>query len=563
MNDPNGLVISGPADNQTIHLYYQYNPEGLVAGNQHWGHATTKSFESYKWENHLPAIAPETGDNVGENAIFSGSAVIDSNNTSGFFNDTTEPENRIVAIYTLYTPDEQNQNVAYSTDGGYNYTKYESNPVLRNLGKYQTQFRDPKVFWDEAHSQWVMAVAHPQEYQVGFYTSPDLKTWNEASRFGPAGVLGYQYECPALFQAPYVGGPQDGETGWVLLISINPGAIQGGSSTQYMFGDWDGKTFTPNDTVARMADFGKDWYAAQTWDNVAEDKKPVVIGWASNWQYTQQVPTSPWRSALSLPREIALKWSGYNPLNNGYLMAMTPFSTNAIAGDELVQNGGSNSSNSSGDDDGNSDSDSSNSTSTSTSVSVSRNQTVSLTGDGAFEIRANLSLTADAFANVTQETRIEFLVHASANGSDSGSSGNSSSSSSSGNNNSNYLVIGYLAGEQGAVYVDRRFAGGSWADSNPFFTDRFSTHVQPLPSGNSDDDDNSNSDDESSDMKFSLHMIVDRSITELFINEGRASAAVLHYWEDEAMPSSLEVKLGDGKVQLESLSVKPLASAWS
>lgn len=514
MNDPNGLVISGKPGNQTVHLYYQYNPTGLVAGNQHWGHATSKSFESYQWENHSPAIAPANS----SEAIFSGSAVIDRNNTSGFFDNSTEPEDRIVAIYTHHTSTEQSQYVAYSTDGGYNYTKYEQNPVLRNLGRYQTQFRDPKVFWDEAHSQWVMAVAHPQEYQVGFYLSKDLKSWTEGSRFGPTGLLGFQYECPALFQAPFVGGPRDGEKGWVLLISINPGAPFGGSATQYMVGDWDGKTFTANDTAARLADFGKDWYAAQTWDNTDPSKPPVVIGWASNWQYTNVVPTSPWRSIMSVPREVTLQYADYNPLHSGYKMAMLPFNTTNVTASTLTDSGAG-------------------------AANKSGNQTIQLTGNGAFELDVSLTMTADAYKNATTTSYVEFFVRA----------GNSSSSTTA--KSDNYLRIGYLGGEQGGAYVDRRFAGGEWADSNPFFTDRFSTYVEPLY------EDASNK--TTSLRRYTLKALVDRSVSEVFVNGGLESVTVLHYWDDEAMPTSLDVKVGDDLIQIESLSVKALRSTWS
>ncbi|CAO1636961.1 unnamed protein product [Parajaminaea phylloscopi] len=512
MNDPNGLVVSGKPGNQTIHMYYQYNPTDLVAGNQHWGHATTKSFESYKWENHLPAIAPANS----SEAIFSGSAVIDRNNTSGFFDNSTEPEDRIVAIYTHHTSTEQSQYVAYSTDGGYNFTKYEQNPVLRNVGRYQTQFRDPKVFWDEAHSQWVMAVAHTQEYQIGFYVSKDLKEWSEASRFGPAGLLGFQYECPALFQAPYKGGPRDGEKGWVLLISINPGAPFGGSATQYMVGDWDGKTFTAHDSAARLADFGKDWYAAQTWDNTDPSDAPVIIGWASNWQYTNVVPTNPWRSVMSVPREVTLQYADYNPLHSGYKMAQLPFNTSRVVSRDLLTS----------------------------SSSSQKNTTVKLEGEGSFEIDLSVTMTADAYKNATTTSGVELLIHA----------GDDDASSSSKHTKKNVLRIGVFGGEGGLVYVDRRFAGGEWADSNPLFTDRFSVYVEPLYEDASQR--------ETSLRRYTAKLLVDRSVSELFVNGGLESATVLHYWADDARPTRLEVKVGDDRVKVESLSVKALRSGW-
>lgn len=497
MNDPNGLVVSGKPGNETVHLYYQYNPTESVAGNQHWGHATSKSFESHEWHNHLPAIAPANS----SEGIFSGSAVIDSNNTSGFFDDSTEPEDRIVAIYTHYTSEEQTQYVAYSTDGGYNYTKYDQNPVLTHKGRFQTQFRDPKVFWDEPRNQWVMAVALTQEYQVGFYTSPDLKDWTSASQFSMAGILGFQYECPALFQAPIVGGPKDGQMAWVLLLSVNPGAPQGGSFNQYFIGDWDGKKFTSDDAAARAAEFGKDWYAAQTWSNTGN--KTYVIGWASNWQYTNVVPTSPWRSVTSLVREITVRWAGYNPLKEGYVMAMNPVSTDSIVSKELHS-----------------------------SNSVKANDTVQLQGNGAFEINATLSLTPENYSNATTDSFVELRVYA-------------------GDDKKQFLRVGLFGGEQGGVYIDRRKAGTKWADDNVWFTDRFSAHPEPRLS-----------DDENANKVYDLRLIVDRSISELYVNEGTAVATVLHYWDDGAIPSSLEIRSGDGLVDIDSLSVKALESTW-
>lgn len=501
MNDPNGLVISGKPGNETIHLYFQYNPTAMVAGNQHWGHATSKSFDSHEWHNHLPAIAPSNS----TEGIFSGCAVIDRNNTSGFFDDSTEPENRIVAVYTSNTPEAETQAVAYSTDGGYNYTKYEQNPVLTHTGKYQTQFRDPKVFWDEPHSQWVLAVAHTQEYEIGFYTSPDLKSWKAASQFKSGGILGFQYECPSIVRAPIVGGPRDGEMTWVMLISVNPGAPQGGSFNQYFIGDWDGTKFTSNDSAARVADFGKDWYAAQTWSNTGD--KAYVIGWASNWQYTQTVPTSPWRSALSLVREITVKWAGYNPLTEGYIMAMNPVDTSKIVSKELHSG----------------------------KETVTNGTEVSLQGNGAFEINATLSLTPNGYANATTDTFVDFRVYA-------------------GDGKKQYLRLGLYGGEQGGIYIDRRKAGTQWADDNVWFNDRFSAHPEPLlEDGKSQDESNK---------VYKLRLIVDRSMSELYVNEGAAVATVLHFWDDGAIPSSLEVKMGDKRITVEELSVKALESTW-
>jgi len=289
MNDPNGCFLDG---NGTWHLYYQYNPTATVAGNQHWGHATSKDL--YTWQNEKIAIFATP-----DSQIFSGSIVIDSNNTSGFFPNQT---NGVVAIYTLNTAAEQTQEIAYSFDGGYTFTNYTSNPVLR-ASPPSNQFRDPKVIWFEDH--WVMVIAYAQEFVIGIFTSPDLKSWTHASNFTSQGLLGLQYECPNLVSMPVRGE----DSMWLMAISVNPGAPLGGSITEYFPGTFNGTHFTAVDAAARIADFGKDNYAGQFFYGVPESEDPVFIAWSSNWQYSQSVPTGPeegWRSAMSLPRRSHL-----------------------------------------------------------------------------------------------------------------------------------------------------------------------------------------------------------------------------------------------------------------
>ncbi|RSH82822.1 hypothetical protein EHS25_005812 [Saitozyma podzolica] len=243
MNDPNGLHVDR---NGTWHMYYQYNPTDVVAGNQHWGHATSRDL--YHWTNQPIALFPPNS----TSGIFTGSAVIDSNNTSGFFPNTTDG---VVAIYTLNTATKQVQELAYSYDGGYSFTPYSGNPVI-DVGS--NQFRDPKVIWYEDH--WVMALSYATEFTVGIYTSPNLKDWTHASNFTHAGLLGLQYECPNLVEVPF---KNSSGTGWVLGIGINPGAPLGGSIDQYIPGQFNGTHFTAFDSAARIADFGKDNYAGQ------------------------------------------------------------------------------------------------------------------------------------------------------------------------------------------------------------------------------------------------------------------------------------------------------------
>ncbi|KAG7005833.1 invertase 2 [Physcia stellaris] len=324
MNDPNGMFVDS---NGTYHLYYQYNPTDIVAGNQHWGHATSQDL--YHWTNQPIAIYPGA---EGE-GIFSGSAVIDTNNTSGFFPNQT---NGVVAIYTLNTAEEETQNLAYSFDDGYTFTKYSNNPVL---SINSTQFRDPKVIWYPATERWVMVVAYAQEFVIGVFTSPDLKDWTHASNFSHHGLLGLQYECPNLVQLPMLTNASlstpltasnfESTPMWMLAISINPGAPLGGSITQYFPGTFNGTHFTPSDSAARIADFGKDNYAGQWFYGIPATEPQVSIAWASNWQYSQVVPTGPlegFRSAMSLPRLNVLA----NTTRGPYTLVSIPYDLSGL-----------------------------------------------------------------------------------------------------------------------------------------------------------------------------------------------------------------------------------------
>jgi len=222
--------------------------------------------------------------------------VVDVNNTSGFFPNQT---NGVVAVYTLnnITSTEQTQDLAYSHDGGYSFTKYSGNPVL---SVNSSQFRDPKVIWHAETQNWVMVVAFSQESVIGIYTSPNLLEWTHASNVSHVGLLGLQYECPNMVQIPM----RDAEPMYLLYISINPGAPLGGSVGQYVPGHFNGTHFNPVDRAARIADFGKDNYAAQFFYGIPGYQDQISIAWASNWQYTGDVPTATedWRSIMSAPR---------------------------------------------------------------------------------------------------------------------------------------------------------------------------------------------------------------------------------------------------------------------
>lgn len=284
MNDPNGMVYH----NGEYHLFYQYNPYASVWGNMHWGHAVSKDLK--RWE-HLPiAIAPDT---LG--TVFSGSAVIDKDNTAGF------GENTMVAIYTS-AGETQTQSIAYSSDNGRTFTKYEGNPVLSDPNIID--FRDPKVFWHDATQKWVMSLATSQT--ITFYGSKNLKEWEKLSEFGEGiGAHGGVWECPDLFPLVY-----NGRTKWVLLVNINPGGPNGGSGTQYFIGSFDGKTFKADEMSYPMwLDYGRDNYAGVTWSGAPNDRR-IFIGWMSNWDYANRVPTVNFRSASTLPRELKLTHNG-------------------------------------------------------------------------------------------------------------------------------------------------------------------------------------------------------------------------------------------------------------
>src|SRR4051812_31331668 len=285
MNDPNGLVFF----DGEYHLFHQYNPEGDTWGHMSWGHAVSPDL--VRWE-HLP-VALKEEDGV---MIFSGSAVVDRDNTSGFGTGGKPP---LVAIYTGHGKGKQTQNIAWSSDRGRTWTKFEGNPVI---DINSAEFRDPKVFWHAPTKKWVMVVSRPDQRKVLFFGSKDLKKWEQVGEFGPQGEVRGIWECPDLFELPIEGDPQN-QTRWVLVVNINGGTPAGGSGCQYFVGTFDGKTFTnanPKETVL-WADYGADFYAAQSWSDLPRGRKRTWIAWMSNWQYANQEPTSPWRTAMTVP----------------------------------------------------------------------------------------------------------------------------------------------------------------------------------------------------------------------------------------------------------------------
>ncbi len=295
MNDPNGLVYF----EGEYHLFYQYYPDSTIWGPMHWGHAVSRDLMHWK---HLPvALYP---DSLGY--IFSGSAVVDFKNTSGLGSPDSIP---IVAIFTYHDPllekngsnVFQNQGIAYSLDRGMTWTKYSKNPVLMNPGI--RDFRDPKMFWNEKNNRWNLILAVFD--RVHIYSSPDIINWTFESEFGmKTGAHGGVWECPDLFPVKVEGSDI---VKWVMLVSINPGGPNGGSATQYFTGEFDGHEFVPDDIKVKWIDWGRDNYAGVTWSDIPQsDGRRIFIGWMSNWQYATLVPTTAWRSASTIPRELSL-----------------------------------------------------------------------------------------------------------------------------------------------------------------------------------------------------------------------------------------------------------------
>jgi fructan beta-fructosidase len=294
VNDPNGMVYY----KGIYHLFFQYYPDSTVWGPMHWGHAT--SSDLIHWEQKPIALYP---DSLGY--IFSGSAVVDNKNTSGFGKNGKPP---LVAIFTHHDPigakakrdNFQNQSIAYSLDNGTSWIKYQRNPVLKNPGI--RDFRDPKVMWYEPGKKWVMTLATKD--RITFYSSPDLKSWKKESEFGKdVGAHGGVWECPDLFTLP-----DNGKKVWVLIVNLNPGGPNKGSATQYFMGDFNGNKFTPIDTDTRWLDYGPDEYAGVTWSNTGNRR--LFLGWMSNWLYANKVPTVAWRNAMTIPRELHISHVG-------------------------------------------------------------------------------------------------------------------------------------------------------------------------------------------------------------------------------------------------------------
>ena len=287
MNDPNGLVYF----NGEYHLFYQHNPYGKEWGHMSWGHAVSNDLINW-WQ--LPIVLFEESENGF--TIFSGSAVLDVNNNSGFGKAGQEP---IIAIYTAdYQPRKKLQNIhiAYSLDSGRTFTKYGGNPVL-DLNNQK--FGDPKVFWHPETAKWIMVnILGEKQGRVVFYNSSDLKTWNFMSEFNDDEKVPGKWECPDLFPIPVDNDP--GNVKWILKINSTTGPV-----SKYFIGFFNGNTFLidQDNPGANYLNFGN-IYAESTWNNIpADDGRRILIGWV------QQSPSENrlWTGMQSIPRSLNLR----------------------------------------------------------------------------------------------------------------------------------------------------------------------------------------------------------------------------------------------------------------
>lgn len=457
MNDPNGLVYY----KGEYHLFYQFNPFGNKWGHMSWGHAVSKDL--LHWQ-HLPLAIPEEKDTM----IFSGSCVVDMNNTSGF---ATKPgQVPLVAVYTGHIEGKnQSQHIAYSLDDGRTWIKYNANPVL-DLGK--KDFRDPSVFWYAPQKKWVMSVVWPIEKQVQFYASANLKEWKLMSTFGPAGDTSGIWECPALFEVPVK--DQPGKTKWVLMHSPAP-------YMQYFVGEFDGYTFKNDNTGDKIyrPDYGPDYYAAIVFNNLPAGHKPVSIGWVNNWNYATEIPTTPWKSAMSLPRELSAK-----KINNEWVMLQEPVSSLRTLREKPLVVG---------------------------AMTVNGTKTIPVKSQ-QLEINCQFTAPTNSISGVRVAVKGD-----------------------------KYLEIGYDAARK-VLYIDRSKAGDQ--TFHPAFAkqSRYETAVAAING------------------KISLHIYLDKSIVEVYANEGEAvMTAQLFPAADENGVALFSEK---GKTVFSVVNCTSLKSAW-
>jgi beta-fructofuranosidase len=423
--------------------------------------------------------------------VFSGSAVVDVNNTSGFFPNQT---NGVVAVYTINVPENQTQHIAYSRDNGYSFTKYENNPVIVPGGTNPSQFRDPKVIWYQPTQRWVMVVAYPIDFKVGIFSSSNLITWKPESNFTHHGVTGLQYECPNMVELRVEGDLKTAtESKYVMLVAINPGAPLGGSINQYFVGTFNGTHFEAADARTRFTDFAKDNYAGQFFSGISSASDQITLNWASNWQYTNVVPTAGekvgdgFRSVMTVPRGHYLK----DLRRHGLSMISYPWNVKSIVESELASNKSLN------------------------------NGTVLLDYSNVESRALYFEANITGLSATTLSGSLNFTF----------SSSISAESISGGT---------YISGD---VWLDRGHTDGF---SNPFFTDKFSA------SGIFNEKDGA----------WRISAIVDRSIVEVFLNEGELSATSVFFPTRPMDTMALRIT-GLHPNATASVGVWALKAAWS
>jgi fructan beta-fructosidase len=280
LNDPNGLIRH---DGQW-HAFYQHDPASTTHGPMHWGHAVSRDL--VQWDHRPPALAPD-----GLGACWSGSAV-------------RTPAGEVKLLYTAHGRDPagrevERQCLVHADLAAGRFDRDSRNPVLPEKGG--RAFRDPKVIWHAPTRRWVMLLTHGRA--IGFHGSEDLCTWQPLSTFAarPDLVASAIWECPDLVALRGPGGLD----AWLLIVSATEGGPGGGSGTHCFLGDFDGRVFRPAPGGARWLDHGRDCYAAQCFFD-PEGATPVMLAWASNWRYARETPTTAFRGAMTLPRELSL-----------------------------------------------------------------------------------------------------------------------------------------------------------------------------------------------------------------------------------------------------------------
>ena len=520
MNDPNGMWIDATKTPPVYHLYFQFNPQDTVWGMPlDWGHATSTNL--LDWDELEPAFGPDDG----KSGAYSGSMFIDDENKSGMFKEASNLN--LIAAYTFNAEDwVETQYLYFSGDGGNTFEKTDSfpNPVVSHENEdFQQQFRDPQVvkFKQGETKGYLMSVAKSQEYKIAFYLSTtDLKqgSWKQQINLELEGFLGYQYECPNLAHLKNnnkLEGEQDSY--WVLFISINPGSIQGGSSTWYLFGKFELKDeqyyFNPATKYPAPLDYGKDFYAMQLFYQIKEETElesgsdfAYGIAWASNWQYTGSVPTDPWRSSMSLPRKISIGHFQSSPETEILYIKSEPFyektSSKLNIPNELTKRYEG----------------TLNQASSSTSFKITENDS-DIQGSIFFEITITV-LNTEEFQN-SNPGHIDFYFKGASD-------------------NSEYLRFGYEQ-KATAFYLDRSHSNVPWVFENPYFSDKVSLNVMPYQ-------EYENQNNKPADtVQYYVKGFIDRNIIELFFNEGYQTSTNTFFFTGGNFINEVEIKVDYGE----------------